>query len=243
MLGHLLLVVLIIIQSRGKCLKGSAFLHVVIMGIDLLRGKKIGMAEPFLDVFHQNSLVAEKSCTAMTEIMESDMWHVVIIKKSFETCRNPVRSYQIPVFEDIDIVIEFVVVSVSEEKFHLLLALELTVRFREELDAFLLRKGERGLEKAFVHWKRDLYGLSGLLGDNLHCYYLDSHCLSSFQENRQVKKEGRRCLSIRSCSPNQADSPATRPLMRWSGRELLITLPGQQPRTSLGSLIFKYAMN
>lgn len=36
MLGHLLLVVLIIIQSRGKCLKGSAFLHVVIMGIDLL---------------------------------------------------------------------------------------------------------------------------------------------------------------------------------------------------------------
>lgn len=36
MLGHLLLVILIIIQSRGKCLKGSAFLHVVIMGIDLL---------------------------------------------------------------------------------------------------------------------------------------------------------------------------------------------------------------
>ena len=123
MLGHLLLVVLIIVQSRGKCLKGSAFLHVVIMGIDLLRGKKVGMAEPFRDVFHRNSLVAEKSCTAMTEIMESDMGHVVIIQKSFETCRNPVRSYQIPVFKDIDVVIEFVVVSVSEEEFHLLLAL------------------------------------------------------------------------------------------------------------------------
>lgn len=49
--------------------------------------------------------------------------HVVIIKKSFETCRNPIRSYQISVFEDIDVVIEFMVVSVSEEKFHLLLAL------------------------------------------------------------------------------------------------------------------------
>ena len=121
MLGHLLLVVLIIIQCRGKCLEGRAFLHVVIMGIDLLRGKKVGMAEPFRDVFHRNSLVAEKSGAAMTEIMESDMWHVVIIKKSFETCRNPVRSYQIPVFEDIDVVIEFVVVlSVSKEKFHLL---------------------------------------------------------------------------------------------------------------------------
>lgn len=81
------------------------------------------MAEPFRDVFHRNSLVAEKSCTAMTEIMESAMGHVVIIKKSFETCRNSVRSYQIPVFVDIDVVIEFVVVSVSEEKFHLLLAL------------------------------------------------------------------------------------------------------------------------
>lgn len=123
MLGHLLLVILIIIQSRGKCLKGSAFLLVVIMGIDLLRGKKVGMAEPFRDVFQRNSLVAEKSCTSMTEIMESDMGHVIIIKKSFETCRNPVRSYQISVFKDIDVVIEFVVVSVSEEKFHLLLAL------------------------------------------------------------------------------------------------------------------------
>ena len=81
------------------------------------------MAEPFRDIFHQNSLMAEKSCAAMTEIMESDMGHVVIIKKSFKTCRNPVRSYQIPVFEDIDVVIEFMVVSVSEEKFHLLLAL------------------------------------------------------------------------------------------------------------------------
>lgn len=123
MLGQLLLVVLIIIQNRGKCLKGSAFLHVIIMGIDLLRGKKVGMVEPFRDVFHRNSLVAKKSCTAMTEIMESNMGHVVIIQKPLETCRNPVRSYQIPVFEDIDVVIEFVIVSVSEEKFHLLLAL------------------------------------------------------------------------------------------------------------------------
>ena len=65
-LGHLLLIVFIIIQSRGKSLKGSAFLHVIIMGIDLLRGKKIGMAEPFRDVFHRNSLVAEKSGAAMT---------------------------------------------------------------------------------------------------------------------------------------------------------------------------------
>lgn len=68
------------------------------MGIDLLRGKKVGMAEPFRDVFHRNSLVAEKSCTAMTEIMESDMGHIVIIQKPLEACRNPVRSYQIPVF-------------------------------------------------------------------------------------------------------------------------------------------------
>lgn len=94
----------------------------------------------------------------------------------------------------------------KQSEFPLLLALELTVRFRKEQDAFLLRKGERGLKKAFVHRKRDLYDLFGLLGDDLHCYYLDSHCLSSFQENRQVKRVGRRCLSIRSCSPNQADS-------------------------------------
>lgn len=130
-----------------------------------------------------------------------------------------------------------------EEAFPLLLALELMVRFCKEQDVFLLRKGERGLKKDFVHRKRDLYGLSGLLGDDLHCYYLDSHRLSSFQENRQVKKVGRRCLSIISCSPNQADSKATRPLMRWSGCELLITLPGQQSRTSLGSLKFKHAIS
>lgn len=123
----------------------------------------------------------------------------------------------------------------QQSAFPLLLVLELTVRFRKEQDAFLLRKGERGFKKVFVHRKRDLYGLSGLLGDDLHCYYLDSHRLSSFQENRQVKRVGRRCLPIRSCSPNQADSPATRRLIRWSVRELLITLPGQ-PRTSLGSL-------
>ena len=49
------------------------------------------------------------------------------------------------------------------------------------------------------------------------------------------------CFRIR--SPNQADSPATRPLLRWSGRELLITLPGQQPRTSLGSIILKHAIS
>lgn len=98
----------------------------------------------------------------------------------------------------------------QQSAFPLLLALELTVRFLKEQDAFLLRKGERGLKKAFVHRKRDLYGLSGLFGDDLHCYYLDSHRLSSFQENRQVKRVGRRCLSIRSCSPNQADSLATR---------------------------------
>ena len=145
MLGHLLLVVLIIIQSRGKCLKGSAFLHVVIMGIDLLRGKKVGMAEPFRDVFHRNSLVEEKSCTAMTEIMESDMGHVVIIQKSFETCRNPVRSYQIPVFEDIDVVIEFVVVSVSEEKLHLLLAL---LHLAKHIDRCVTER--KGTERALV---------------------------------------------------------------------------------------------
>ena len=145
MLGHLLLVVLIIIQSRGKCLKSSAFLHVVIMGIDLLRGKKIGMAEPFRDVFHRNSLVAEKSCTAMTEIVESDMGHVVIIQKPFETCRNPVRSYQIPVFEDIDVVIEFVIVSVSEEKFHLLLAL---LHLAKHIDRCVTER--KGTERALV---------------------------------------------------------------------------------------------
>lgn len=94
----------------------------------------------------------------------------------------------------------------KQSAFPLLPALELTVRFRKELDAFLLRKGERGLKKVSVHRKRDLYSLSGLLGDDLHCYYLDSRRLSSFQENRQVKRVGRRCLSIRSCSPNQADS-------------------------------------
>lgn len=97
----------------------------------------------------------------------------------------------------------------GEEKqsvFPLLLVLELMARFRKKQDAFLLRKGERGFKKAFVHRKRDLYDLFGLLGDDLYCYYLDSHCLSSFQENRQVKRVGRRCLSIRSCSPNQADS-------------------------------------
>ena len=145
MLGHLLLVVLIIIQSRGKRLKGSAFLHIVIMGIDLLRGKKIGMDKPFRDVFHRNSLVAEKSCTAMTEIMESDMRHVVIIQKPFETCRNPVRSYQIPVFEDIDVVIEFVVVSVSEEKFHLLLAL---LHLEKHIDRCVTER--KGTERALV---------------------------------------------------------------------------------------------
>lgn len=68
----------------------------------------------------------------------------------------------------------------KQSEFPLLLAFELTVRFRKEQDAFLLRKGERGLKKAFVHRKRDLYGLYGLLGDDLHCYYLDSHRLSSF---------------------------------------------------------------
>lgn len=124
----------------------------------------------------------------------------------------------------------------KQSEFPLLLALELTVRFRKEQDAFLLQKGKRGLKKAFVHRKRDLYGLFGLLGDDFHCYYFNSHRLSSFQENRQVKRVGRRCLPIRSCSPNQADSPATRRLIRWSVRELLITLPGQ-PRTSLGSLL------
>lgn len=102
----------------------------------------------------------------------------------------------------------------KQSAFPLLLALELMLRFRKEQHVFLLRKGERGLKKAFVHRERDLYGLSGLLGDDLHCYYLDSHWLSSFQENRQVKRVGRRCLSIKSYSPNQANSPATRPLMR-----------------------------
>lgn len=71
----------------------------------------------------------------------------------------------------------------GEEKqsvFPLLLVLELMARFRKKQDAFLLRKGERGFKKAFVHRKRDLYDLFGLLGDDLYCYYLDSHCLSSF---------------------------------------------------------------
>ena len=115
------------------------------MGIDLLRGKKVGMAEPFRDVFHRNSLVEEKSCTAMTEIMESDMGHVVIIKKSFEACRNPVRSYQIPVFEDIDVVIEFVVVSVFEAKFHLLLAL---LHLAKHIDRCVTER--QGTERALV---------------------------------------------------------------------------------------------
>lgn len=103
------------------------------------------MAEPFRDVFHRNSLVAEKSCTAMTEIMESDIGHVVIIKKSFETCRNPVRSYQFPVFEDIDIVIKFVIVSVFEEKFHLLLAL---LHLKKHIDRCVTER--KGTERAFV---------------------------------------------------------------------------------------------
>lgn len=81
----------------------------------------------------------------MTEIMESDMWHVVIIQKSFETCRNPVRSYQIPVFEDIDVVIEFVVVSVSEEKFHLLLAL---FHLEKHIDRCVTER--KGTERALV---------------------------------------------------------------------------------------------
>lgn len=115
------------------------------MGIDLLRGKKIGMAEPFRDVFHRNSLVAEKSCTAMTEIMESDMGHVVVIQKSFETCRNPVRSYQISVFENIGVVIEFVVISVSEEKFHLLLAL---LHLEKHIDCYVTER--KGTEQALV---------------------------------------------------------------------------------------------
>lgn len=116
------------------------------MGINLLRGKKVEMAEPFRrNVFHRNSLVAEKSCTAMTEIMESDIGHVVIIKKSFETCRNPVRSYQIPVFEDIDVVIEFVIVSVFEEKFHLLLAL---LHLEKHIDRCVTES--KGTERALV---------------------------------------------------------------------------------------------
>lgn len=103
------------------------------------------MAEPFRNIFHRNSLVAEKSCTAMTEIMESDIGHVVIIKKSLEACRNPVRSYQIPVFEDIDIVIEFVIVSVSEEKFHLLLAL---LHLEKHIDRYVTER--KGTERALV---------------------------------------------------------------------------------------------
>lgn len=115
------------------------------MGIDLLRDKKVGMAEPFRDVFHRNSLVAKKSCTAMTEIMESNMGHVVIIQKPLEACRNPVRSYQIPVFEDIDIVIEFVIVSVFEEKFHLLLAL---LHLEKHIDRCVTER--KGTERALV---------------------------------------------------------------------------------------------
>ncbi len=82
----------------------------------------------------------------------------------------------------------------KQSAFPLLLEFELTVRFRKEQDAFFLRKGERGFKKVFVHWKRDIYGLSGLLGDDLHCYYLDSHRLSSFQENKQMKRVDCRLL-------------------------------------------------
>lgn len=71
--------------------------------------------------------------------------HVVVIQKPLETCRNPVRSYQIPVFEDIDVVIEFVIVSVSEEKFHLLLAL---LHLAKHIDHCVTER--QGTERALV---------------------------------------------------------------------------------------------
>lgn len=73
------------------------------------------------------------------------MGHVVIIQKPFETCRNPVRSYQIPVFEDIDVVIEFVVVSVFEEKFHLLLE---SLHLEKHIDRCVTER--KGTERALV---------------------------------------------------------------------------------------------
>ena len=71
--------------------------------------------------------------------------HVVVIQKPLETCRNPVRSNQIPVFEDIDEVIEFVVVSVFEEKFHLLLAL---IHLEKHIDRYVTER--KGTERALV---------------------------------------------------------------------------------------------
>lgn len=201
MLGHLLFVVLIIIQSRGKCLKGSAFLHVIIMGIDLLGHahflSQLSLSLPIVKKLNDNfSLsfiefgygIVKKNVSFVFEALL--FWVEAIVYKSVFEFRTVFEHG----FEG------------KQSAFPLLLVIELMVRFRKEQDAFLLRKGERGLKKAFVHRERDLYGFSGLLGDNLHCYYLDSHRLSSFQENRQMKRVGCRCLSIRSCSPNQVDS-------------------------------------
>ena len=50
-----------------------------------------------------------------------------------------------PVFKDIDVVIEFVVVSVSEEKFHLLLAL---IHLEKHIDRCVTER--KGTERALV---------------------------------------------------------------------------------------------
>ena len=109
--------------------------------------------------------------------MESDMEHVVIIKKSFETCRNPVRSYQIPVFEDIDVVIEFVIVSVSEEKFHLLLAL---LHLAKHIDHCVTER--QGTERALV--------LGRVLEEELILLTIGSLYDHMFDRNRLILEVG-----------------------------------------------------
>jgi hypothetical protein len=61
------------VQRAFDRFQGVSLLAVVVMGIDLLRGGQIRVAEPLLDVLHRDALVAEERRAAVPEVMEADL--------------------------------------------------------------------------------------------------------------------------------------------------------------------------
>jgi len=109
-------------------------LGVVEVGVDPFGRGDFGMAKPLLDVLHWHSLVPERGRAGMAEVVEADLRHPVALEQLPEVRRDPVRPHQVPVLENIDIVIELMVASAAEQLLHLVpLHLHLEELVRNEI--------------------------------------------------------------------------------------------------------------
>lgn len=77
------------------------------MGIDVSRGAKVTVPQPFLYTFKWYSACYEQTCAAVPQIMKPDLLKTVFCQKLRKLTAQIVRSDQIPhlVYKDITVVI------------------------------------------------------------------------------------------------------------------------------------------